>query len=149
MKKILIIDGHPNPESFNAALSHAYLEGAEKQGDTMVNVLALRELNFDLVLHYGYQKRTNLEPDLLRAQQLLREADHTVWIYPTWWGGMPALLKGFIDRVFLPGFSFQYRENSQLWDKLMKGKTARVITTMDAPVWYYRLFLSQPRSQSN
>jgi NAD(P)H dehydrogenase (quinone) len=52
---------------------------------------------------------------------------------------MPAILKDFINRIFLPGFSFKYRENSLLWDKLLKGKTARLIVTMDTPSWYYYL----------
>lgn len=139
MNKLLIINGHPDKESFNGALTEAYIKGASAQANTEVEVLYLADLTFDPILRYGYRKRTELEPDLLRAFELLKAADHTVWIYPTWWGGMPALLKGFIDRLFLPGFTFQYRENSPFWDKLMKGKTARVITTMDAPIWYYRL----------
>lgn len=139
MNKILIINGHPDKESFNAALTEAYIKGASAQANTEVEVLYLADLTFDPILRYGYRKRTGLEPDLLKAFELLKEADHTVWIYPTWWGGMPALLKGFIDRLFLPGFTFQYREDSPFVDKLMKGKTARVITTMDAPIWYYRL----------
>ena len=140
MKKILIINGHPDKKSYTAALTKAYAKGARTQAE--VEVLYFADLEFDLILHHAYKSRTELEPDLLRAQALLKEADHTVWLYPTWWGGMPALLKGFIDRVFLPGFSFKYRENSPFWDKLMKGKTARVITTMDSPIWYYRLAYS-------
>lgn len=139
MKKVLIINGHPDKESFTTALTEAYAKGARRRADAQVDVLHLTDLAFDLVLHHGYKQRTTLEPDLVRAQALLKAADHTVWLYPIWWGGMPALLKGFFDRVFLPGFSFQYRENSPLWDKLMKGKTARVVTTMDAPIWFYRL----------
>ncbi|MEZ5039570.1 MAG: NAD(P)H-dependent oxidoreductase [Saprospiraceae bacterium] len=144
MKKILIVNGHPDKESYCAALCEAYALGAKKNKALEVKTLHLIDLTFDPILHYGYKKRTELEPDLIRAQQLLKEADHTVWVYPTWWGGLPALLKGFIDRVFLPGFSFKYRENSQLWDKLMKGKTTRVITTMDAPLWYYRIVYGSP-----
>lgn len=140
MKRILIINGHPDKKSYTTALTNAYAKGACTQAE--VEVLHLADLEFDLILHQGYKRRTELEPDLLRAQTLLKAADHTVWLYPIWWGGMPALLKGFIDRVFLPGFSFKYRENSPFWDKLMKGKTARVITTMDSPVWYYRLAYS-------
>jgi len=51
----------------------------------------------------------------------------------------PAFLKGFIDRVFVPDFPFKYRENSPFWDKLLVGKTARMIVTMDMPKWYYFL----------
>ncbi len=65
-------------------------------------------------------------------------------VHPVWWGGLPALTKGFIDRLFLPGFAFKYRENSSFWDKLLKGKTAHIINTLDQPGWYYRLVYGRP-----
>lgn len=85
-----------------------------------------------------------MEPDLIKVQNEIFEANHLVFVYPTWWGTQPALLKGFIDRVFLPKFAFKYRENSLLWDKLLKGKTARLIVTMDTPKWYYSLIYRNP-----
>ena len=57
-------------------------------------------------------------------QQDILWADHLVFVYPNWWSTVPALLKGLIDRMFVPGFAFKYRENSPFWDKLLKGKTA-------------------------
>ena len=74
--------------------------------------------------------------DCQKAQELILWADHLVIVFPSWWGTMPALLKGFFDRVFLPGFAFKYRPNSPWWDKYLTGKSARVILTMDTP-WYY------------
>jgi NAD(P)H dehydrogenase (quinone) len=142
MKKILIINGHPNKESFNYGLSEAYKKGAEKSGNEVKEIL-VGELEFGPNLQYGYQKRTELEPDLLKAWKKIEWAEHIVWIYPLWWGFMPAILKGFIDRLFLPNFAFQYKENSTQWDKLLKGKTAHIINTMDYPVWYYRWFLRE------
>jgi putative NADPH-quinone reductase len=71
-----------------------------------------------------------------------------VWIHPVWWGGLPAITKGFIDRLFLPGMAYKYRDNSILWDKLLKGKTARIITTLDQPGWYYRLCMEDQVSIS-
>ena len=56
-----------------------------------------------------------------------------------WWGSVPALLKGFLDRVLLPGYAFQKREGSVWWDKYFGGRTARLICTMDQPTWFYRL----------
>ena len=143
MRKILIINGHPDKESFCSALSEHYKIGADSSGADC-KLINLTELNFSPVLKYGYRKRTELEPDLLEAQKFISAAEHLVFIYPTWWGTQPALLKGFIDRVFLPKFAFKYRDNSLLWDKLLKGKTARLIVTMDTPKWYYNIIYNRP-----
>ncbi|MBU1696490.1 MAG: NAD(P)H-dependent oxidoreductase, partial [Proteobacteria bacterium] len=99
---------------------------------------------FNPNLPFGYKNKIELEPGLIESQELILWADHLVFVYPTWWGTMPALLKGFIDRVFLPGFAFQYRKDSVWWDKLLKGKSARLIVTMDTPPWYYCLIYGRP-----
>jgi NAD(P)H dehydrogenase (quinone) len=143
MKKILIINGHPNKESLNFAFAKAYNKGATNSGAEVKEII-IADLNFNPNLQFGYQKRTELEPDLLDAWKKIKWADHLVWIHPVWWGGLPAMMKGFIDRLFLPGFAFQYKENSILWDKLLKGKTAHIITTLDQPSWYYWLIYGRP-----
>jgi NAD(P)H dehydrogenase (quinone) len=143
MKKILIINGHPNPESFNFAIADSYQKGAIASG-AQIETITITDLNFNPNLKFGYQKRTELEPDLLESWEKIQKADHLVWIHPVWWGGLPAITKGFIDRLFLPGMAFQYRENSVWWDKFLKGKTAHIITTLDQPGWYYRLFFGRP-----
>lgn len=143
MKKILIINGHPNAGSLGNALHLAYRAGA-LESNAEVNEIRIGELQFNPNLQYGYQQRTELEPDLLLAWEKIQWADHLVWIHPVWWGGWPAIMKGFVDRLFLPGMAFKYRENSVWWDKLLAGKTARIITTMDQPTWYYRLMSGAP-----
>lgn len=143
MKKIAIINGHPNKESFNFGVAVAYKNGAVKSGAEIKEII-ITDLNFNPNLQFGYQKRMELEPDLLKAWEMIQWADHLVWIHPVWWGGLPALMKGFIDRLFLPGFAYQYRENSLGWDKLLKGKTAHIITTIDQPGWYYWLMYGRP-----
>ena len=143
MKKILIINGHPNKESYCNELAKSYKVGADNSG-AECKILNLYDLEFDPILRYGYTKRTELEPDLIKAQEDIKNANHLVFVYPNWWSTPPALLKGFIERVFLPGFAFKSYENSILSDKLLKKKTARLITTMDSPKWYYSLFLNKP-----
>lgn len=143
MKKIAIINGHPNQDSFNFGVAEAYRLGASETG-AEVREIVIRDLNFNPNLQFGYQKRMELEPDLLKAWEIIQWADHLVWVHPVWWGGFPALMKGFIDRLFLPGMAYKYRENSVWWDKLLKGKTAHIITTLDQPGWYYRLFFGRP-----
>lgn len=143
MKKILIINGHPDQESFNFAIAESYKQGALSSGAEVKEII-IRELNFNPNLQFGYRKRTELEPDLMDAQEKIKWAEHLVLIYPVWWGSIPAIMKGFIDRVFLPGFAFQKKENSVWWDKLLKNKSARIISTLDQPAWYYRLIYRQP-----
>ncbi len=143
MKNILIINGHPNKESFNFALAEAYKKGVLSSGAEVKEII-IRDLKFNPNLQLGYQEKTELEPDLLTAWEKITWADHLVWVHPVWWGGLPAITKGFIDRVFLPGKAFKYRENSVWWDKLLKGKTAHIITTLDQPSLYYWLVFGRP-----
>lgn len=146
MKKILIIDGHPDNESLCASLAISYQNGAKKTGNE-VNLVKLRELDFNPNLQFGYRKRTELEPDLLETIEYIKDADHLVFIYPTWWGTFPALFKGFIDRTFLPGITYIPSEGIK-WEKLLIGKTARIITTMNAPLWYNRFYYKSPATNA-
>jgi len=142
----LLIVGHPDAESYNFALADAYEAGAKEGANAgAVRRLNIRDLSFNPNLQFGYRKRTELEPDLLAAWEDILWADHLVWIYPVWWGSLPAMMKGFIDRLFLPGFAFKKHEGSKTkWDKLLKGKSARIISTCDQPGWFYRLVNSRP-----
>ena len=142
-KRMLVILGHADGDSYCAALAQTYAAAARAAGNE-VRLLRLGELDFDPVLRHGYRVIQPLEPDLQAAQQAISWAEHLVWVYPIWWGALPALLKGFIDRVFLPGFAFKYRKKSPLPEKLLTGKTARIMITMDAPGWYYRWFNRAP-----
>ena len=80
-----------------------------------------------------------LEEDIMHSQQLIKWADHIVMAYPTWWGSMPALAKGFIDRIFLPAFAFKHHKGKPFPEKLLKGKSIRLLVTMDAPKWWFYL----------
>lgn len=142
-KRILVILGHPASESFCGALAESYVKGAEAAGNE-VRFISLGNLSFDPVLHNGYATIQKLEPDLIAAQAAITWAQHIVFVYPIWWGAMPALLKGFIDRVFLPGFAFKYREGSQFWDRLLSGRSAHLLVTMDTPAWYFRWVYRMP-----
>jgi len=129
----LIIDGHPNPDSLCAAIVARY---AETNGNSAV--LAVRDLHFDQNMHFGYRRRQKLEPDLERAWQLLLNADHVVVVSPIWWGSVPALLKGFFDRLLLPKRAFRIKPNG-IPEGLLAARTGRVIVTTDSPWWYLRL----------
>jgi putative NADPH-quinone reductase len=142
-KRILVILGHSSNDSFCGALANSYIDGAQAAGNE-VRLISLGNLSFDPVLHNGYAIIQKLEPDLAIAQDAIIWAQHIVFVYPIWWGAMPALLKGFIDRIFLPGFAFKYREGSQFWDRLLSGRSANLFVTMDTPPWYFRWVYHMP-----
>jgi len=140
---VLIINGHPNKESFNFGLAEAY-----KKGLVSTNVgfeeIVIDNLEFEHTLKFGYQTRMELEPDLLDAWRKILWATHIVIFMPIWWGGMPAGLKSFFERLFLPGMAFKYRENSVWWDKLLMGKSAHIVVTLDTPYWYFKWIYGNP-----
>jgi putative NADPH-quinone reductase len=145
--KILILNCHNRENSFCSALAKAYEDGAISSGHDL-KTLNLRDLELEKYLRYGHDKRYEPEGDILKAQELIRCSDHLVFVYPTWWAGLPALLRLFFEMVFSPGFAFKYHDRMGKkivsWDKLLKGKTARIISTMDAPPWYYRWIIGDP-----
>ncbi|MHC8316301.1 NAD(P)H-dependent oxidoreductase [Pseudomonas sp. LB3P31] len=142
-KRILVILGHPSSNSFCAALVERYTQSALRAGHE-VRQLFLGQLMFDPVLREGYQQVQPLEPDLLQAQADVLWAEQLTLVFPIWWGGIPAVLKGFFDRVFLPGFAFKYRKGKAFPDKLLRGRSAHLLVTMDTPPWYYRWFYHMP-----
>lgn len=85
-------------------------------------MLNIGYLNFNPNLQFGYREITELEPDLLAAIEMLKKADHIVWVFPMWWHGTPAIMKAFIDRTFLPGITFQPTEGKASPEKLPIGK---------------------------
>ena len=145
-KNILVILGHPDAGSYCGALAQAYAEAASDAGHE-VRLFKLGEVAFDPNLAHGYRQKQPLEPGLQDIQEAITWARHLVFVYPIWWGAMPALLKGLFDRVLLPGYAFKYRPDSPFWDKLLAGRSAHVITTMDTPPWYYWLVYTRPGHQ--
>lgn len=138
---IYLILAHPDKNSFNGRLADDYEQEALKRGYT-IRRQNLGDLHFDPVLWKGYAQIQELEPDLKQAQENILWCERLVIIYPVWWGSVPALFKGFLDRALLPGFGFRYHQKGPFWDKLLKGRSALIITTSDAPAvwlwWQYR-----------
>jgi len=144
--RCLLILAHPRRDSLCGALFDACAEGARRVG-VECRELILSEMHFDPDVHAVSPERQPLEADLERAQSDIRWAEHLVFVYPTWWGTFPALLKGFLDRVLTPGFAFHHVTHDR-WDKLLCGRTADLITTMDTPPMVYQFIYRAPGQQA-
>lgn len=131
--RAVVLQAHPRPESFNRALGDAWTQAARAEG-LAVETFALHDLTFDPLLRTAYVEDQPLEPDLVRVRDALAEAAHLVVVYPTWWSSTPAVLKGFFDRVFLPHWAFRTTNGRAVPG--LAGRSARMVVTMDAPVWY-------------
>ncbi len=138
--KVLIVYAHPDPDSFNHAVLETIAAGA-RDGGHHVTVIDLYQEKFDPVLVFNETKRRRdlqNDPETANYRQLVWEAEHLIFIYPVWWYGLPAILKGFIDRVLVSGFAFTY--DGIIPKGLLQGKSAWVVYTIDSPGWYVSLF---------
>ena len=141
MSRILIVQGHPDttqPHLCHALADH-YREGAESAGHD-VHQISIAALDFPLLKSQQEWQHEALPPTLEAAQQEFKWAQHLVLIFPLWLGGMPALVKGFLEQVARPGFAFQYQDNNPLGKKGLTGRSARIIVTMGMPALVYRHF---------
>ena len=144
--KVLVISANPRTDSFTAQLAQKYTEGAIASGN-LVTLIHLADLHFDLNVTDRHPQHQFQEESVKGLQEKITECDHLVLVYPTWWGSFPALLKGFLDRVFTPGFGFrELNYGNQL--QLLKGKSAQLITTLDTPVFVFRNFLKEPGTKA-
>ena len=136
-KRVLVINGNPDRNSLCGALAEE-AANTSRSAHRETQLIHLEDVKFDPDLTHGYRQRKELEADLLAVQAALEWCDTLILVHPLWWGSAPAKLKGMFDRMFLPGFAFQYIEGKPLPDKMLSGRTARVLITSDTPGWYLR-----------
>lgn len=135
-----VIYAHPNPNSFNGAILNQVIKALE-DGKHFYDVIDLYRDRFDPVLLFDEKKRRSdmkRDPETAEYRRIVKNADHLIFIYPLWWGGMPAIMKGFIDRVFAAGEAYTYQGKAP--KGLLKARTASVYYTADAPSWYLRFW---------
>ena len=146
-KKILLVNGHPWKNSFCAALTAAYETSARKAG-AEIQTLHLRELEIDFNYLHENPEESPTYANVRACQEQLLWAQHLVFVFPTWWTNMPAILKGYIDQVYATDVAYRYQTGKALPEQLLKGKTARIIVTMDAPVWWNRWVTKAPQTNA-
>jgi putative NADPH-quinone reductase len=140
-KHVLIIQGHPDSgrPHFCHALADAYALGAAEAGHE-VQRIAVAALDFPLLRAKEEWDSGPAPAAIQPCEQALREADHIVIVYPLWLGGMPALLKGFLEQAFRPSFAAGKAPGLSTWRSLLKGKSARIVVTMGMPALVYRWY---------
>jgi len=138
-KHIAIIQGHPDltVRHFCHALADEYAKGAEDGGHDVMRI-DVATLDFPLLRTKQDFEKGRPPEAIKRAQDIVARADHLVIIYPLWLGSMPALLKGFLEQLLRPGFAFEYQKSGGMANKLLKGKSARIVVTMGMPAFVYR-----------
>lgn len=139
-KRIYVLNGHPAQKSLSHDLVERYANAARNAGHD-VKTTHLHELEFDSDFGFGgYTQTKTLERPVDQFLENLTWADHVVIAAPMWWGGLPAKLKGLIDRAFLPGRAFDIRKKTSagLPKSMLLGRGARVIITSDTPGWLMR-----------
>ncbi|MFA6095824.1 MAG: NAD(P)H-dependent oxidoreductase [Candidatus Paceibacterota bacterium] len=130
-KKIFIFVGNPDKVSLSMALAESYAKGARGAGHE-VRMTHIADMQFDPILHRGYKVIQQCEPDLVKFQEDVKWSEHFVSVFPIWWSDMPALMKGLVDRVWMPGFAFNFRKGLiPGWYRRLRGRSARIIVTSD------------------
>jgi putative NADPH-quinone reductase len=140
-KSIVILQGHPDPAAghFGHTLAAAYAEGARAAGHD-VEVIPVAQLDFPLLRTKENFEQGPVPAPIQEAQAKIKQADHLVVIYPLWLGGMPALLKGFLEQLFRPGFVTGGATLDLGQKRQLRGKSARIVVTMGMPALVYRWF---------
>lgn len=145
MRVLLVID-HPYEGSYSRALAAAAIRGAQAAGHD-VDVIDLDLDDFDPVVRRAdlgaWREGRTVDPRAADYQRRLAAADHLVLVHPVWWEVMPARLKGFLDKVLVPGFAYTESRIGSLQGLLgLSGVT--LVTTMTTPGPLYRLWFGAP-----
>ncbi len=137
--KHLIIYSHLNPDSFTKAIVDKVGKVAQEKGD-VIKTINLYGDQFNPILEFPDIEHMFLgkdaPADVANYQEIVLWADHMTFVYPLWWGQMPAMLKGFLDRVFANGFAFAYSEDG-IPIGLLKGRSAKSYILTGNPDDYY------------
>ena len=139
--RVLLIHAHPDPESYNAALKRAALGALAPRHE--VREIDLYAEDFEPVLSRAewrvYESGEPHDDTVARHVAALQWAEALVFVYPTWWYGLPAILKGWLDRIWLPGVAFSLPSEGDIRPTLTHVRKLAVITTCGASWWLTQL----------
>lgn len=143
MMRTVIVFNHPYEGSYCNAILQSVTKGLQS-AQHEVDVIHLDREGFNPVMSAAdlkaFKERKPIDPKVIEYKQRLEQADHLIFIFPIWWELMPALTKGFIDKVIFPGVAYTYNASGNRMQPLFpKLKSVTVITTMNTPGLLYRL----------
>ena len=138
-RRIALVQGHPDPspERFCRALAQAYARGAAEAGHE-VRIVDVAGLDFPVLRTRADWESLPPSAPIAAAQETVAWSEHVVFFFPLWLGALPAHLKAFLEQLMRPGFAFRYRTKG-LPEKLLKGRSARVVVTMGMPGFFYEV----------
>lgn len=140
--KTVIVFNHPYDGSYCNAILNSVTAGLLKNNHE-VDLIHLDKENFNPVMTHedlrAFVNRKPVDPKVIEYKERLGKADHLIFIFPIWWELMPAMTKGFIDKVIFPGVAYDYKPNGFMTKKLKKIKSVTLITTMNTHRFFYRL----------
>ena len=141
--RALIVVAHPNSDSYTQAICTAATAGLTEAGH-QVTVLDLYQVGFRPAMttheHAAYHSdQPVIDPLVTRSVALVRAAEMLVFIYPTWWSGLPAMLKGWLEKTMVPGVAFVFDHNHQVRPGLRQVRRIVGISTYGSPRNYVRL----------
>ncbi|MCM0583119.1 NAD(P)H-dependent oxidoreductase [Weissella diestrammenae] len=150
--KTVIVYNHPYEKSFNHAILEATMRGL-KHSENEIDLINLDEDKFNPVMEkedlLGFVRHSAVDDQAVDYINRLQNADNLVFIFPIWWELMPAMMKGFIDKVIFPGGTFDYTKSGYgMISKLSRLKKTTVITTMNTPKALYRMIFSNAIQRS-
>lgn len=150
--RTLIVFNHPYEGSYCNAILNSVEKGLSRAGHE-IDLIYLDKEDFNPVMTsddlLAFIDREPIDPKVLEYKSRLEKADHLVFIFPIWWELMPALTKGFIDKVLFPGVAYQYKENGLGMKPLLNNlKRVSVITTMNTPGVMYRFLFGNAIKKS-
>jgi putative NADPH-quinone reductase len=144
--KVVIVFNHPYDQSYCNAILNSVIIGLQK-GNHEVDVIHLDKEGFNPVMTAAdlkaFRDKKAIDPKVIEFGDRIKDAGHLIFIFPIWWELMPALTKGFIDKVIFPGVAYEYKTEANttmkpLWTKI-NGVT--MITTMNTPqIAYWGIF---------
>jgi len=136
--KTLVFTAQPSSKGFVHSLASQY-SGTKNNTELQSEIINLYDEEYQMpFLTFENVRDIELSDTVKKLQDKIAEADELVFVFPLWWGSMPAILKNFFDNVFSSGFAFTYEKGRA--QPLLKGKTAKIIVTYDAPSWVYWFF---------